>query len=88
MHPNIMKHTKYEFRVQWGGSGALVVKNYNTTSWHELFAFIAPVQYVLQQVSRSYEMIPNAPKYFEMHQNIGIGSNGVDWLRSLRKIPT
>jgi len=52
------------------------------------FALIAPVQYVLQQVSRSYEMIPNAPKYFEMHQNIGIGSNGVDWLRSLRKIPT
>ena len=36
MHPNIMKHTKYEFRVQWGGSGVLVVKNYNATSWHEL----------------------------------------------------
>src|SRR6185503_5622974 len=27
---------KYEFRVQWGGSGALVAKNYNVTSWHEL----------------------------------------------------
>ena len=36
MHPNIMKHTKYEFWIQWGGSGALVVKNYNATSWHEL----------------------------------------------------
>ena len=52
------------------------------------FALIAPVQYVLQQVSRSYETIPNAPKYYKMHRNIGIGSNGVDWLRSLPKIPT
>ena len=28
-------------------------------------ALIAPVLYVLQQVSCSYEMIPNAPKYYE-----------------------
>ena len=27
---------KHEFRVQWGGSGAFVVKNYNMTSWHKL----------------------------------------------------
>ena len=27
---------KHEFRVQWGGSGVLVIKNYNTTSWHKL----------------------------------------------------
>ena len=27
---------KHEFRVQWGGSGAFVVKNYNATSWHKL----------------------------------------------------
>src|SRR6185437_2486494 len=51
------------------------------------FALIAPVQYVLQQVSCSYKTIPNAPKYYETHRNIGIGSNGVDWVRSLRKIP-
>ena len=51
------------------------------------FALIAPVQYVLQQVSCSYETIPNAPKYYETHQNI-MGSNGVDRLRLLRKIPT
>ena len=47
------------------------------------FALIAPVQYVLQQVSCSYATIPNAPKYYEMQRNIGLGSNGVDWLRSL-----
>ena len=40
MVPNARKHykntTKDEFRVQWGGSGAFVAKNYNVTSWDEL----------------------------------------------------
>ena len=51
------------------------------------FALIEPVQYVLQQVSCSYETISNAPKYYETDRNISFGSNGVDWVRSLRKIP-
>ena len=42
------------------------------------FCIIALVQYVLHQVSCSYEMIPNAPKHYEMHQNLSLGSNGVD----------
>ena len=33
-------------------------------------------------------MVPNLPKYYEMHQNISLGSNGVDRVRSLQKIPT
>src|SRR6185312_5998266 len=33
---------KYEFRVQWGGSGACVAKNSDATSWHEHFATKAP----------------------------------------------
>ena len=49
-------------------------------------ALIAPFQYVLEQVSCSYETIPNAPKYYEMLRNISFGSNGVDWVCSLRKI--
>ena len=51
------------------------------------YVLIAPVQYVLQQVSFSYETFPNAPKYYVTHRNISLGSNGVDWVRSLRKIP-
>src|SRR6185295_4365558 len=39
-------------------------------------ALIAPVLYVLQQVSCSYEMIPNASKYYETDRNISLGSNG------------
>ena len=44
----------------------------------QTFALIEPVQYVLQQVSCSYETIPNAPKYYKMHRNISFGSHGVD----------
>ena len=50
------------------------------------FALIAPVLYVLQQVSCTYETIPNAPKHYERHQNMSLGSNGVDRARSLQKI--
>ena len=50
------------------------------------FSLIAPNLSVLQQVSCSYETIPNAPKYYEMHQNISLWCNGADWVHSLRKI--
>ena len=52
------------------------------------FALIAPVLSVLQQVSCSYETIPNAPKHYETHQNMSLGSNGVDQVRSLQKVQT
>jgi len=52
------------------------------------FALIAPVHTVLHRVSCSYEMIPNAPKHYETHQNMSLGSNGVDRVRSLQKITT
>ena len=50
------------------------------------FALITPVQYVLQQDSCSYEMIPNGRKHYETHQNMSLGSNGVDQVCSLWKI--
>ena len=50
------------------------------------FALIALVQLVVHQVSCSNETMPNAPKHYEMHQNMSLGSNGVDRVRSLRKI--
>ena len=51
------------------------------------FALIAPVQYVLHQLSCTYETIRTAPKYYETHQNISLVSNGVDWVHSLLKNP-
>src|SRR6185312_16232554 len=32
-------------------------------------------------------MVPNAPKWYETQQNMSLGSNRVDRVRSLRKIP-
>ena len=49
------------------------------------FALIVLVWYVLQLVSCNSKMVPNAPKQKKMHQNISLGSNGVDRERSLRK---
>jgi len=42
------------------------------------FALVAPVPFVLQQVSCSHVMIRNAPKHYETHQNISLESNGLD----------
>ena len=50
--------------------------------WHDFvtrtFTLNAPVCRVLDQVSGSSEMVTNAPKRNEMHQNMSLGSNGVD----------
>ena len=59
-------------------------------SWRDFvaqtFALIAPVHPVLHRVSCSYETIPNAPKHYERHQNMSLGSNGVDQVCLLGKI--
>jgi len=34
------------------------------------------------------ETIPNAAKHYETRQNMSLGSYGLDWVRSLQKIPT
>ena len=49
-------------------------------------ALIAPVQPVLHRVSSINETLPNGTKYYEMHQIMSLGSNGVDRVHSLRKI--
>ena len=52
----------------------------------QTFALLDPGHPVLHRVSSSYETIPNTPKHYETHQNMSIGCNGVDQVRSLRKI--
>ena len=49
------------------------------------FALVAPVWRVLQQVSCSIKMVPNASKQKRNTPNMSLGSNGVDRERSLRK---
>ena len=65
--------TKHEFRVQWGGSGAFVVKNLQRllgTNFCTSSARFAP-SFVTQPNGR------NAPKLYEMHQNISLGPNRI-----------
>ena len=70
-----------------GGIGCVRCENIRRDFVARTFSLIAPVQPILHRVSCSNEMVPNAPKHYEMHQNMTLGSNGVDWVRSLRKIP-
>ena len=47
---------------------------------------IAPVQPILHRVSYSNETLPNAPKYYEMHQNMSLGPNRVAGCIRCKKI--
>jgi len=88
MHPNTTKPTETLVQGPMGWMGCAGCEKLQRDFVAQTFALIAPVQYVLQQVSCSYGTIQNAPKYYETHRNIGIGSNVVDWLCSLQKIST
>jgi len=88
MHPNTTKPIETLVQGPMGWMGCVGCEKLQRDFVERTFALIASVQYVLQQVSCSYGTIQNAPKYYETHRNIGIGSNGVDWLCSLQKIPT
>ena len=79
---------KKEFIVQSAGPGAFVAKLSDTTSWNVLFSVMSPVQPKLHLVSYCNETIPDAPKHYETQQNMNLGSNAVDLVRSLRKCST
>ena len=51
----------------------------------QTFALIAPHQPILHRVSCSNEMVSNAPKLYEMQQNMSLGSNGMHLVRLLQK---
>src|SRR6185437_8991041 len=49
------------------------------------FALVRPV---LHRVSCGNQTVSNAPKWCKTHQNVSLGSNGLDRVYSLGKIPT
>ena len=86
--PNASKHYETHTNMSpMGWIGCVRCEKF----WCDIMAWtselIAPVQHVLHRVSCSNETLPNAHKYYKMHQNMSLGSNGVDRVRSLRKIP-
>jgi hypothetical protein len=88
MHPNTMKRIETLVLGPMGWIGSVRCEKTRSDFVARTFALIAPVHPVLHQVSCSYETIPNAQKHYETHQNMRLGSNGVDQFRSLQKITT
>ena len=89
--PNAPKYYETHRNISLVSSGVDQVRSLRKiTTWLRgtNFVLIAPVQYVLHQLSSTYEVIRTAPKYYETHQNISLGSNGVDQVHSLQKITT
>ena len=86
--PNAHKHYETHQNMSLASNGVDQVRSLRKIQCDfvaRTFVLIEPVQYVLKQVLCCYRTIPNAPKYYETHRNISLGSNGVDWVRSLRK---
>ena len=68
---------KHEFRVQWGGTGAFVVKNSDNASWHELLHHFGPFSssFVSQlNGPKCTKILWNAPKHFFRVQWGGSGA--------------
>src|SRR6185437_11331324 len=63
-------------------------KNFRRDLDGRTFTLIAPSQAVLHRVLCNNEMIINAPKHYETHKNMRLGSNVLDRVRSLRKNPS
>jgi hypothetical protein len=72
---------KHEFRVQSGGSVAYVAKKFQRGLVSRVCALVAQVRHVCIDFRA-------VTKWSESHQNMSLGSNTEDRVRSLRKIPT
>ena len=88
--PNAPKHYEMLQNMSLGPMGwieCILCEKYRCDFMAQTCALIELLQQVLHRVLCSNETLPNAPKYYERHQNMCFGSNGVDQLRSSRKIP-
>src|SRR6185369_12686708 len=56
----LQNKTKHEFWVQWGGSGAFIAKNSDTTSWHELLNLFGPFCIEFRKATKLSRMHPNS----------------------------
>ena len=85
MHPNTTRHTKIWVSGLMGWIGSVHCEKFWCNFMARTCALIAPVQPVLHRVSCSNKILPNTPKHYETYTNMSLGSNGVDWVRSLQK---
>ena len=74
--PNITKHTRTWVWDPMVWIGCLHCEKFRRDFVARTFALIAPVLSDLHRVSCSNEMVSNAPKHYETHQNMSLESNG------------
>ena len=89
--PNALKYYETDQNISLGSNGwirCVRCKKIKCDFVGRTFVLIAPVQYVLHQLSCTYETIPKAPKNYELHRNISLASHCVHWVRLLKKIQT
>src|SRR6185503_2925374 len=66
-----------------GWIGCVRCEKFQCSFVAQTFALGRPV---LHRVLKGNQTVPKAPKWYETHQNMSLGSNGVDRVHSLRKI--
>ena len=86
MHPNTTKRTNTCIKGPMRWIGCVHCEKFRCNFIAQTCALIAPVQPILHRVSCSNETLPCAPKHYETHQNMSLGSNWVDQVCWLRKI--
>ena len=88
MVPNAPNTTKRNKSWVWGPMGrirCIRCKNFLRKFVARYFEFIGPFQPVFHWVYCLNKTNPNARKHYEMQQKLSLGSNLVDWVRSLWK---
>ena len=80
MFPNALKHYETHQKMSLGFNDMDRVPSLRKIPTRLCclnFCIIAPVRLDLHRVSCSNEMVSNAPKHYETHQNMSLGSNGM-----------
>ena len=85
--PKHSKRTNTCIQGPMGWIGCVHCEKFRCDFMAQTCALIAPVQPILHRVSCSNETLPSAPKHYETQQYLSLGSNWLDRVRSLRKIP-
>ena len=88
MHPNTTRCTKTWVLGQLGWIDSVHCEKFRCDFVEPTLALVAPVQPILYRASCSNKTIQNASKLYEAHQNLSLGSYGLDRVCSLRKILT
>ena len=86
MHPNTARRAKTLLYGPMGWIGSVQCEKFRWDFMARTCALITLVQPIFHRVSCSNEILPNTHKHYESPTNLSLGSNGVDWVRSLRKI--